>query len=180
MPNYDGIYLGPTGNWKGNVNIFYIETGKVNKTRTFVSFPVQYRVIAMVNRQRRNFQKQTQIHNIYFLNRHKDKYAWDNDDLYDNYIALVEDGVSHPHLSDDMTGVELTSETIGVFQVISREDGEIEIIDPSQEQLVQPKIHNNSLSVSGLDRTPVVPLVNSANDEDIVDLSQECGIIPNS
>ena len=43
---------------------------------------------------------------------------------------------------------------------------------------MQSTIHNNSLSVTVPDRTPGVPLVNFSNDEDFIDLSQECGVIP--
>ena len=95
----------------------------------------------------------------------------------DNDIALVEDDVSHPLISAETPGVDLASETPGVSQVISREGGAIEIIDPSQEQLVQSAIYNNSLSVAGPDQTPGLPLVHFANDEDIVDSSQKCGVI---
>ena len=63
-------------------------------------------------------------------------------------------------------------------QSISRNYGAIEIINPSQEQSLQSVIHNNSLSIAVPDRTPVVPLCNFTNDEDVVDLSQECRVIP--
>ena len=63
-------------------------------------------------------------------------------------------------------------------QGISREDGAIEIIKPSQKQLVQLAIHKNSLSVAGPDRTPGVALVNFENDRDNFDSYQECGDIP--
>ena len=62
---------------------------------------------------------------IDFLNCHKDKYAWDNGDLDDNYMDLVEDEVSHPHISANITGVDLASETPVVSQGISREYGAI-------------------------------------------------------
>ena len=64
-----------------------------------MSFPVPYRVIARVNKWGKKYQKETRIHKIDFLNRHKDNYAWDNDDLGDNDMALVEYDVSHPHIS---------------------------------------------------------------------------------
>ena len=43
---------------------------------------------------------------------------------------------------------------------------------------MQSEKHNNSLCVTGLDRTPGVPLVNFENDRDNVASSQECGVIP--
>ena len=56
-----------------------------------------------------NFQKETRIHKIRFLNRPQNKYAWDNDDLYDNDNAMVEANVPHPHLAAEMPGVDLAS-----------------------------------------------------------------------
>ena len=143
-----------------------------------VYFPVPDRVIETVNKWGRKFQKDTRIHKIDFLNRHHNKYAWDNLDLDDNDNALVEANVPHPHLAAEMPGVELASETPGVYQGILREDGEIEIIKPSQDQQVQPTIHNSSLSVVGPDRTPGVPLVNFSNDGDNFASSQKYGVIP--
>ena len=74
--------------------------------------------------------------------------------------------------------MELASETPGVSQVISREDGAIEIIDTSQEQLVQSAIHNNTIFVAGTDRTPGGLLVNFANDTYNVDSYHEFGVLP--
>ena len=106
---YNGIYLGPTGNWQGAVNIFDLETGKFKKTCMIVSFPVPDHVIAMVNKWGIKFHKETCIHKIDFLNRHKDKYAWDNYDLDDNEMALVEDNVPRSHITAEMLGVYLAS-----------------------------------------------------------------------
>ena len=108
MCTYDGIYLGPTGNWQGNVNVFDLEADKVKKPHTIVYLPVPDGVITTVNKWGRKAPKDTQIHKIDFLDCHKDKYARDNDDSDDNDIALVEYNVSHPHISAEMPGVELS------------------------------------------------------------------------
>ena len=126
------------------------------------------------------FQKETQIHKIDFLNHHQNKYVWDNENLDDIDNALVEAKVSKPHLTAEIPGVDLASETPRVSQGISREYGEIDITQPIQEQLLQSSIHNNSLSIAGPDRTPGATLVNFANDRDNVASSQECGVLPNS
>ena len=91
---------------------------------------------------------------------------------------MVEANMPHPHLTDEIPRVELDSETPGVSHGISCKDEEIEIIEPRQEQLVQSVIHNNSLSVAGIDKTPGATLVNFANDTDNVDSSQDCGVLP--
>ena len=154
------------------INVSDLETGIILKPRTIVSFPFPDCVIETVNKWGRKFQKETRINKIDFLNRHQNNYAWDNDNLDDNNKSLVYSNVPHLHLAAEIPGVDLASEITRVSQGISREDGEIEIINPSQEKMVQSAIHNNSLSVLGPDRTPGVPLVDFANDEDIVDSSQ--------
>ena len=56
------------------------------------------------------------------------------------------------------------------------------IHDPSQEQLIEAAVQNNSLSIDGPDKTPVVPLLNISDDDTVIDLtnsSQECMVIPN-
>ena len=58
--------------------------------------------------------KETWIHKIDFINRHQNKYAWDNDNLDDIDKALVEAKVPHPHLPADISGVDLALETPGV------------------------------------------------------------------
>ena len=131
MRTYDGIYLGLTGNRQGTLNVFDLETGKIKKPLTIVYLPVPSRIIETVNKWGRKFQKETRINKIDFINRHQNKYAWDNDNLDDNGNALVEANVPPPHLAAEMPGVDPVSETPGVPQGISREDGAIEIIEPS-------------------------------------------------
>ena len=72
-------------------------------------FPVPDRVIVTAKKWGRTFQKETRIHKTDFLNRHKDKYAWDNYDLDDNEMALVEDNVPRSHITAEMLGVYLAS-----------------------------------------------------------------------
>ena len=122
MRTYDNVYLVPSGNRQGTVNVFNLGTGKVKKPRTIVSFPVLDRIIETVNIWGRKFQKETRIHKIYFINRHQNKYAWDNDDLYYNDKVLVQANLPRPHLATDIPVVELASETPGVYQGISYED----------------------------------------------------------
>ena len=55
------------------------------------------------------------------------------------------------------------------------------IHDPSQEQLIEAAVQNNSLSIDGPDKTPVVPLLNISDDDTVIDLtnlSQECKVTP--
>ena len=181
MRTYNGIYLGPTGNHQGNVKVFNIGTGKVKKPRTIRILPVPDRVIILVNKLGKRFQRESQRNKLEFLNRHKDKYAWDNAGLEDDDMALVEDEIPHPGIAAEITGVDLASETPGVSPSDTYDDSAIDILDPSQEQLVEAGVQNNSLSIAGPDKNPGVPLVNIPNDDTMIDLtnsSQECKVTP--
>ena len=54
-------------------------------------------------------------------------------------------------------------------------------MDPSQEQLLEAAIHNNSLSIAGPDKTQGVPLLNILDYDTVIDLTnspQECKVTP--
>ena len=160
---------------------FDICIGKVKKTRTITILPVPDRVIVLVNKGGKMFQRESQRHKIEFLNLHKDKYALDNDDLKDNDTTLVEDEIPHPSIAADIPGVDLASETPGVSPTDTHDNGSIEILDPSQEQLLEAAIQNNILSIAVPDKTTGVPLFNIPDDDTVIDLtnlSQECKVIP--
>ena len=57
MCSYNGIYLGPTGNRQGTVKAFDICIGKVKKTRTITILPVPDRVIVLVKKWGKRFQR---------------------------------------------------------------------------------------------------------------------------
>ena len=128
---YNVIYLGPTGNRHGTVEVFDIDSGKVKKPWTIKIMPVPDQVIILVNKWGKRFQRESQRHKLEFLNCHKDKYAWDNDDLEDDDMALVKDEIPHPGISAEIPGVDLASETPGVSPSDTHDDGAIDILEPS-------------------------------------------------
>ena len=107
------------------MKVFDICTGKVKKPRTITILPVPDRVIVLVNKWGKRFQRESQRHKLEFLNRHKDKYAWDNDDLEDNDMTLVEYEIPHPSIAAEIPGVDLASETPGVSPSDTHDDGAI-------------------------------------------------------
>ena len=77
--------------------------------------------------------------------------------------------------------MDLAYETPVVSPSDTHDDGAIEILEPSQEQLVEAVVQNNSLFVAGPDKTPGVPLFNIPDDDTVIDFtnsSQECKVIP--
>ena len=69
-------------------------------------------------------------------------------------MTLVEDEIPHPSIAAEIPGVDLASETTGVSPSDTHDYSDIEIFDPSQEQLLEAAIHNNTLSIAGPDKTP--------------------------
>ena len=67
--------------------------------------------------------------------------------------------------------MDLASETLGVSSSDKHDDDAIEILDPSQKQLVEVAVQNNILSIAGPDKTPGVPLVNIPDDDTVIDLT---------
>ena len=132
MPTYNGIFLGPTRYHQVTVKVFDICTGKVKKPRTITILSVPDRVNILGNKWGKRFQRESQRNKLEFLNRHKDKYARDNDDLEYDDMALVEDEIPHPSIDAEIPGVGLASEIPGVSPSDTHDDGAIEILDPSQ------------------------------------------------
>ena len=87
------------------MKVFNIGTGKVNKPRTVTILPVPDRVIILVNKWGKRFQRESQRHKLMFLNIQKDKYSWDNDDLEDDDMALVKYEIPHPSITAEIPGV---------------------------------------------------------------------------
>ena len=95
-------------------------------------------------------------------------------------MTLVEYEIPHPSIAADIPGVDLASETPGVSPIDTHDDGMIDILEPSQEQLVEAAVHNNSLSIAGTDNNPGVTLVNIPDDDTVIylaKLSQEWKVI---
>ena len=57
MRTYNGIYLGPLGNRQGTMKVFDICKGKVKKPRTITILPLPDRVIVLVNKWGKRFQR---------------------------------------------------------------------------------------------------------------------------
>ena len=65
------------------------------------------RVIIKVNNLGRRSKRERYGRKLEFLNRKKEKFDWDNMELEDNNMVLLEDDVAHPTITDEMPGIEL-------------------------------------------------------------------------
>ena len=82
MPRtHESIALGPSGNMQGTQKVFCINTGRVLKWRKITEYPLPTRVITKVNNWGKRSKKEEYGNKLAFLNRHKEKYDWDNDEI---------------------------------------------------------------------------------------------------
>eukprot|EP00956_Cyclotella_meneghiniana_P026461 scaffold57247_cov37-Cyclotella_meneghiniana.AAC.7 len=74
------IVLGPTGNVQGGVYCYNLETKRVVERRTITPLPMPDRVIRRVIKLGERAKQLRTSQRIEFLNRHKEKFAWDTDE----------------------------------------------------------------------------------------------------
>jgi hypothetical protein len=94
---FPGIFLSPTGNHQGTHKVFDINTGVVKKPCTVTLLPMPDRVVKVVNDWGCRHAKEGITHSLTFLNRKKELYDWDNDNLQDNEGLIKPD--NHPDIS---------------------------------------------------------------------------------
>ena len=104
------ICLGPSGNVQGSVICYNLETKQVIKRRTIKPLPMPDRVVKRVIQiGKRSKQKRTSDR-LAFLNRHKQAFDWDNEDLASDDIGLVEPPRDTDTELAEIPGVELESD----------------------------------------------------------------------
>jgi hypothetical protein len=114
---FPGIFLGPTGNRQGTRKVFDINTCVVKKPRTITPLPMPDRVIIVIEDWGRRHQKEDRAKTIEFLNRKRQQYDWENDDLKDNE-GLIEPDFAHPNIPAEFPGIDLESEQPHHNQVV--------------------------------------------------------------
>ena len=79
------------GNIQGTHKVFDLKTGVVKKTRTVREFPMPDNVILLVNAWGKQYQKNLRRSLVTFLDRRKQPYDWENDDLsgMDNITEVI-------------------------------------------------------------------------------------------
>jgi hypothetical protein len=115
------ISLGTSGNAQGSIKCLDLATGRVVKRRTVKVLPIPKRVIKRVIQMGKKSKQTRTDQTLQFLNRHKEKIDWDNEDL-EIEEGLVEEE-AHPDLPAEIPGVPLESdfESDGIEQPEVRE-----------------------------------------------------------
>ena len=150
----EAIALGPTGNIQGTQKVFCLKTGLVLKRRKIIPLPVPDRVIKKVNQWGVRSKREEYGKKLKFLNRNRQKYDWDNDELNDEE-GLVEPEPTHPELTAEMPGIEIESEQIEPSDAVVEEEY-------SESELAAAAAENAEIEIGGnptniIDETENVP-----------------------
>ena len=115
-------------------------------------------MIATIGAWGRKFQKEEQRKQLVFLDQKKQAFEWDNDEL--DEVGPDED-IPHPEIPDKIPGIEVADDN-------SYDNGVIDILQPSPEELVQAAVECTKLvgnaNTTGV--TTAVNLVDGGDDDD--------------
>ena len=104
------LALGPTGNEQGSIYAFDLKTGKVVTRRTFDRLPMPDRVLKIVNEWGKGTKVIKYGSKLEFLNRHQEKFNWENGELDDDGVLVQEEPIAHPGIPAEIPGVMLESD----------------------------------------------------------------------
>jgi hypothetical protein len=107
-------------------------------------------VISVVNNWGERHAKEDAKHSLVFLNRKKQLYNWDNDDLQEDKGLVDPDPDSHPGILAKFPGINLESEQ-------PRHHHVVEVIEASNKEQIYAAVPNASL-----DLPPDIPGVTAA------------------
>ena len=123
---FPGIYLGQVGNIQGSKKIFDLKTGIVKSVSRMDVFPMPDRVIKLVDKWGKQYQKTPRQELLTFRDREGKPFSWENEDL-------------HQDVTDDKPikhACELPAEMPGIELVDDADDQVVQsILPPSDDQL---------------------------------------------
>ena len=169
------IVLGPTGNIQGSVNCYNLATKKVVERHTITPLPMPDRVVRRVIAIGKKAKQTRTSKRLQFLNRHKEEFAWDNDDELAGQ-GLLEDEPHETHqLPAEIPGVMLESDVVD-------DEAAIERHVPSDLELATAALANANLApisdkdqIAGVDSdprdVPDIPII--TDDEDNADEDEQ-------
>ena len=169
LRTYAGIYLGPVGNIQGTHKVFDLKTGVVKKTRTVTEFPMPDNVILLVNAWGKRYQKNLRSSLVTFLDRRKQPYDWENDDL--SGVDNITEVIRADEYPCNFPGIQLERESdiddAAAIEVV---------LPPSTEEDTENAARNAGVVVRASTANPGVSF---AVDDDVADAnanvgSQEC------
>ncbi len=97
-----------------------------------------YRVISVLNNRGKHHTKEDAKHSLIFLNRMKQLFDWDNNDLQDNKGLVDPDPNNHPGIPAKFPGINLESEQ-------PRHHHVVKVIKASDKERIYTAVPNASL-----------------------------------
>ena len=123
----------------------------------------------------RKFQQEIPNNKIEFINRHRERFAWDNDDLDNADEGSVGGVVPHWDLSTEFPGV-----TVAAHQPAPelRDEGALQVIVPDEQAEIRRAVQNDTLLRPDPAPTPRVPAIERTGSQECpggnTEESQEC------
>ena len=103
---FASLFLGPTANRKGTSKGFDLIIGRIMKPLTITKYMMPDRIISLANECGLRFQKEEKKEKLVFMNRHKQRYDWDNEDLNIKERLVLPDP-AHPDIPTDLPGISI-------------------------------------------------------------------------
>ena len=101
------IFLGPSGNRKGSLNCFDLDTGKVGVRRFAKRLFWPDRLLKKAEEWGKKGKSAVLSGQIKFLNRHGLKFDWDNDDLKEIELSKTDEKLVQPDYIAEVPGIEV-------------------------------------------------------------------------
>jgi len=119
--------LGLTGNIQGTQKVFDVKTGAIKKCRTIRNMPMPQSIITTVHSWAKRSLREEHLRKMVFLNRNKEKYDWDSEDLSDVVYFSEDNPNVHNNRLTELPGVDLALDSSNrqvVSPVVTQSDAE--------------------------------------------------------
>ena len=160
------LALGPSGNLQGSVMCFDLDTGKVVTRRTIKEIPMPESVIKRVNKWGTSKRGKEFNGTIEFLNRTRDKFEWENEDISPSEETGEQPPLVHPSLTAEVPGILLESDFEDIQPAIE------EVIPPTHAERAVSARQNMGLEKRS-DQTSKIPGVSQS-----AEVTQSTGLVP--
>ena len=104
------IALGPSGNRQGCLIFSDLETGKVVTRRIIKQIPWPNGTIEIANAWGRKSKHLIRKESITFLNRHHEKFDWENNGMSDLVVTKDQPKMIHPTITAELPGIKVVSD----------------------------------------------------------------------
>ena len=102
---HECMLLGPSSNIQGYTKYFDTLKGRVLKHSKIEELPMPVRVIRKIYQWVIIFKQEQNVNKLQFLNRSKQNFDWDNDNIDDNEEIIKDKYIAHPIITANLPGI---------------------------------------------------------------------------